>query len=346
MCQHSEQPMPDQLGPASPGRDSGPVAFLGVAVRDPSLFVPSHVAIWHHRKFRRLVTTLAIEPVAALGHLHAFWHAVMLQCPDGVLRGWDDQDVADAAQWRGEPCKMAEALRNAGWVDGLPGAEMSVHDWAEYGGHGTTKRAMEAKRKRDERGRESKDKPDASKDVRGHVPIVTHETETDKEKDKETDPEGMQGEGRTEASAPAAEVKKPTRRKKTHATLDDVLRDTHNESGKRYADYFVGKYPTLHARGRLRFELEAAWDHMSRGKRTDMPAYLQKWLNREEDQAKIQALRAAPRGQPGEHVAVESPLDRERRLNKESYARRAAYLKQIEETENAKRTATIDDTRP
>gem|GEM_PF-4682293 len=64
-----------------------------------------------------------------MGHLHAFWHAVLEQQEDGDLTSWTDEMIADAAQFKGEPAHLVTLLQKHRWLDGR-----LVHDWLDYAG--------------------------------------------------------------------------------------------------------------------------------------------------------------------------------------------------------------------
>ena len=42
--------------------------------------------------------------------------------------------IARAAQWDGEPEKLAETLIRAGWIDENEDGALEIHDWYEYAG--------------------------------------------------------------------------------------------------------------------------------------------------------------------------------------------------------------------
>ena len=49
---------------------------------------------------------------------------------DGNLHGMDQEAIADALRYEGDPSVLVQALREVGWLDGR-GKSLSIHDWAE-----------------------------------------------------------------------------------------------------------------------------------------------------------------------------------------------------------------------
>ena len=56
-----------------------------------------------------------IGPGAAY-HLISLWVAVAASKPDGILENWDENSIADAANWMGNPKKLVEALEQCDWL--------------------------------------------------------------------------------------------------------------------------------------------------------------------------------------------------------------------------------------
>jgi len=51
--------------------------------------------------------------------------------PDGDLSGIDDADLAEAAEWQGDPKKFVDSLVEAGFIDEN---SRKLHDWGDYSG--------------------------------------------------------------------------------------------------------------------------------------------------------------------------------------------------------------------
>jgi len=71
-----------------------------------------------------------------IGHLHLLWWWALEIAPDGVLSAYDHADLADAAQWTGDPDRLVGALLNCGPGDahGFLEPGLVLHDWNDYGG--------------------------------------------------------------------------------------------------------------------------------------------------------------------------------------------------------------------
>ncbi|GAB6096418.1 hypothetical protein JCM14469_26710 [Desulfatiferula olefinivorans] len=78
------------------------------------------------KKLRRLVGDRADS------YLIDLWLTVALDRPDGVLTGWNADDVADSCGWEGEPKMLLDALTESGWIDVAEDGLMVVHDWSEH----------------------------------------------------------------------------------------------------------------------------------------------------------------------------------------------------------------------
>ena len=92
---------------------------------------------------------LDIEPVLLLGMLVSLWLWALDNTPDGGLDNISNRTIARATRW---PEKKADqlmtALINNGWIDRTEGGGLALHDWSEYGGKLTERRATDRERKR------------------------------------------------------------------------------------------------------------------------------------------------------------------------------------------------------
>jgi len=91
---------------------------------------------------------LDIEPVLLLGMLVSLWLWALDNTPDGGLDNISNRTIARATRW---PEKKADqlmtALINNGWIDRTEGGGLALHDWSEYGGKLTERRATDRARK-------------------------------------------------------------------------------------------------------------------------------------------------------------------------------------------------------
>lgn len=83
-----------------------------------------------HRKRKRLKRLIG---PGATDYLIDLWITVAMDCPSGILEGWDATDIADAAGWPEDkdPKKLVDALIEARWVDSDNGC-YHMHDWEEH----------------------------------------------------------------------------------------------------------------------------------------------------------------------------------------------------------------------
>ena len=91
---------------------------------------------------------LDIEPVLLLGMLVSLWLWALDNTPDGGLDNISNRTIARATRW---PEKKADqlmtALINNGWIDRSECGGLALHDWSEYGGKLTERRATDRARK-------------------------------------------------------------------------------------------------------------------------------------------------------------------------------------------------------
>lgn len=95
-------------------------------------WIEVHQSLPSHRKIKRLKRTLKIKTAQAVGHVVMLWLWALDNAPEGRLDGLDPEDLAEAAEWQGDPVKFVDALRECGFVD--EGESLLIHDWQEYGG--------------------------------------------------------------------------------------------------------------------------------------------------------------------------------------------------------------------
>lgn len=109
--------------------------------------------IFQHPKTRRVSRMLNISTVHVVGHLVDMWIWGMHVFPQGVLTGADASDIAEAAEWTGDPEEFLTALLScgnggAGFLERNEEGTLIFHDWDEYGGQLIRKREADAERKR------------------------------------------------------------------------------------------------------------------------------------------------------------------------------------------------------
>lgn len=114
-------------------------------------WIKAYQSLPTHKKLKKLKRLLKIKTPAAVGHVVMLWLWAIDNAPDGYLADLDYEDIAEAAEWQGDPEKFVEALVGAGFVDWDVNGDVSVlHDWDEYTG-GLMDAQSEAKKKHQER---------------------------------------------------------------------------------------------------------------------------------------------------------------------------------------------------
>src|SRR5215471_2619461 len=102
-------------------------------------WIESHQQLGHHPKTIGLAELLHVSLPTAVGHLHYFWWWALEYAPSGEIRA-SPAVVAKACEWRGNPQRYVDALRQAGFLDAGPEG-LVIHDWMDYAGRFADKRA-------------------------------------------------------------------------------------------------------------------------------------------------------------------------------------------------------------
>ncbi len=117
----------------------------------------SHSELREHPKTKRLKRSLGVSLPAAIGHLQCLWWWVMDYAPKGDLTGFEATDIAEGAEWDGDPDVFVDALcacgpaGSDGFLERTTDGRLLVHDWWQYGGKLIVKRFVDAFRKRNNR---------------------------------------------------------------------------------------------------------------------------------------------------------------------------------------------------
>lgn len=109
-------------------------------------WIELHQNILRHPKLVRLSVRLSIKKQDALWHLLSLWLWALDYADNGDLKAFGAAEIAEAAEWRGEPEGFLSALQESRWMD-----EMSLHDWMDYAGRLVEQREANRKRMRDKR---------------------------------------------------------------------------------------------------------------------------------------------------------------------------------------------------
>jgi|LGOV01.1.fsa_nt_gb uncharacterized phage protein (TIGR02220 family) len=81
------------------------------------------------RKRRKLSKRLG---AGSTDYLLDLWIGTATSRPDGILIGWDEEDIALEANYPGDPQELVKALLETGWLDIDEYGVYSVHDWVEH----------------------------------------------------------------------------------------------------------------------------------------------------------------------------------------------------------------------
>jgi hypothetical protein len=96
-------------------------------------WLESHQELGKHPKTKKFARTLGISKPAAVGHLMYLWWWALDYAQDGDLSKYDNDDIADAAEWEDDSDDFVNALVKSGFVDDLEGV-LAIHDWNDYAG--------------------------------------------------------------------------------------------------------------------------------------------------------------------------------------------------------------------
>lgn len=111
-------------------------------------WIESHQSLSRHRKTLRAAALLRVNRHQLIGHLHELWWWALDNVPaDGNLGDLTDLEIAQGAEWSGDPTEFVRALTDAGFIDETDDGRY-LHDWYDYAGKYLEKRAQDAERKR------------------------------------------------------------------------------------------------------------------------------------------------------------------------------------------------------
>lgn len=92
-------------------------------------WLEAHQELGRHRKTKALARALGISRAEAVGHLMFMWWWALDHAPNGDLRKFSTEEIAEEALWDGDAAAFVGALRDAGWLD-----KSRIHHWDEYAG--------------------------------------------------------------------------------------------------------------------------------------------------------------------------------------------------------------------
>ena len=116
-------------------------------------WIEAHQELRNHPKTKKAARLLGISRPQMIGHLFCLWWWCLDYSANGNLAAFDNADIADGAEWDGDPDRFVQSLVDCGpsdrpgfLVDNGNGLE--VKDWCDYGGKYITKRDQGRERQR------------------------------------------------------------------------------------------------------------------------------------------------------------------------------------------------------
>ncbi len=116
-------------------------------------WIEAHQELRNHPKTKKAARLLGISRPQLIGHLFCLWWWCLDYSANGNLAAFDNADIADGAEWDGDPDRFVQSLIDCGpsdrpgfLVDNGDGLE--VKDWCDYGGKYITKRDQGRERQR------------------------------------------------------------------------------------------------------------------------------------------------------------------------------------------------------
>jgi DnaD/phage-associated family protein len=112
-------------------------------------WIELHQSLPTHRKTMEAADLLNISPVQLVGHMTCFWLWALDNAPDGRLEHASPRTISRAAQWSGDCAGFVDILEQVGFLERAGDGVLEIHDWWQYGGKLTDKRAANAARQRE-----------------------------------------------------------------------------------------------------------------------------------------------------------------------------------------------------
>ena len=116
-------------------------------------WIEAHQELRNHPKTKKAARLLGISRPQMIGHLFCLWWWCLDYSANGNLAAFDNADIADGAEWDGDPDRFVQSLIECG-PSGRPGFlvdngnGLEVKDWCDYGGKYITKRDQGRERQR------------------------------------------------------------------------------------------------------------------------------------------------------------------------------------------------------
>lgn len=100
-------------------------------------WIESHQDLGSNPKTKRAARLLGVSRPAVVGHLQFLWWWALDHAFDGDVSSFDAMDLADAAEWEGDPDEFVEALVDCGPGDKAGflirrDSRLELNDWHEF----------------------------------------------------------------------------------------------------------------------------------------------------------------------------------------------------------------------
>ncbi len=142
------------------------------------MWIRSDTDLSTHPKLKKLTKILGITRRDAVGLVHLLWHWACKYAPEGDLRRYAADDIANAVDWEGDPNTLIDALLGCG-NGGGPGfleegdkGTWFLHDWEDY----QSRTVAEKKRQRRYRENKRNEEADVTSRPRRADVAVTSQT--------------------------------------------------------------------------------------------------------------------------------------------------------------------------
>lgn len=83
-------------------------------------------------KFRNLKRRLRLKYWEVVGVLETLWRVTQNDAPAGDIGKLENDDIAAALEWEGDPDELIDALIETRWVDRDDEFRLIIHDWSEH----------------------------------------------------------------------------------------------------------------------------------------------------------------------------------------------------------------------
>lgn len=172
------------------------------------MWIESHQELGRHPKTRKAARLLGISRVTMVGHLHFLWWWSLDFAQDGTLNNFDNDELAEAAEWEGDPDVFVAALVGAGFIEEPARA---LHDWHDYAGKLLEQRKANAEKQKRWRERNKTDtSPAPNPPVTVTSPLRNGATVPNRTVPNRTVPNLTQPKKESHDSLAAADAPRPT----------------------------------------------------------------------------------------------------------------------------------------